>query len=77
MVLKSSRSTRCPYLFRSTTFGGFGLDDFEDTTWNSPELLEALKDGDDRGLLLLDGVVLVEVRVSDATYWLGEGVRTG
>ena len=80
MLLKSSRSTRWPYLFRSTVLGGAELEDFERTTWNSPELggfpgVEA-----DVGtlmgapLVVLVTVVLVDVRERGTACWIGDGV---
>lgn len=76
MLLKSRRSTRWPYLFRSTVLGGFCLDAFVGTTWKSEEFWDVLSDDDDNALLLFEGVLLADLRVSEAAYWLGEGVRT-
>lgn len=76
IVLKSSRSTRWPYLFRSTVFGRD--DDFDCTTWNSPELGGLTGVGDETGTLtdvpLLAKVVFVDVRESGTGCWLGDGV---
>lgn len=65
MLLKSSRSTRWPYLFRSTVFERVELVAFGRTTWNSSMLSVFAEFVDDVGtvigVLLLAKVVLVDV----------------
>ena len=79
IVLKSSRSTRWPYLFLSTVFGRVELDVLGRTIWNSPGIGVFLGEGDDTttfaGVPLLAEVVFVDVRERGAVCCTGEGVR--
>lgn len=74
MLLKSSRSTRWPYLFRSTVFGGDAPGTLDRTTWKSEDsglfVIEA------NGAPKFDTLVLVEVRDKAGVWncWVGDGV---
>lgn len=78
MVLKSSRSTRWPYLFLSTVFGRVELDVLGRTTWNSPGIGVLLGEGGDTTAFadvpLLAEVVFVDVRERGTVCCTG-GVR--
>lgn len=77
MVLKSRRSTRWPYLFRSTIFGA-GVWDFERTTWNSlgswvVEFWDVVGLGDLAEGCALVVVVVVFVEVRERAGRVGRG----
>lgn len=78
ILLKSSRSTRWPYLFRSTTLGwGAGLEGLEEVTrLKSPGEEEAVSEAHDCAALVPEDV-LVDVRVRVAGFWFGESVASG
>lgn len=75
MLLKSSRSTRWPYLFRSTVFGGVAPGTLDRTTWKSED--SGLFVTGANGAPKFDTLVLVDVRDKGAgvwNCWVGEGV---
>lgn len=62
MLLKSRRSTRCPYLFRSTDLTGDDPDPLERTTWKSGDSLLVFGVGANICAPRPEALVLVEVR---------------
>jgi hypothetical protein len=77
MLLKSRRSTRCPYLFRSTDLTGLDPDVLERTTWKSGDSFDLTSVDAERGAPRPEALVLVEVRDRVGAFdscWDGDGV---